>query len=56
MVNFAMVEPEINSALTYTGAGTAPALKAATHFRKAPGEIVLSGYRLPRPVAQLGGV
>jgi len=55
MVNFAVLEPEINSALIYTGAGSAPALKAATHFHKAPGEITLFGHRLARPVARLGG-
>ncbi len=55
MVNFAVLEPEIDSALIYAGARSAPVLQAATHFRNAPGEIALFGNRLACPVARLGG-
>ncbi len=43
MVNLAVLEPEITSALIPTGAGPPPPLPAATHFHKATGEIILSG-------------
>lgn len=55
MVDFAVLEPEIDSALIYIGAGSAPVLQAATHFHNASDEITRFGHRLACPVARLGG-